>query len=284
MDKPTSHDGAFPKSFIIMIVAVTLTCVGWGAFTAYVVLTKDGNIGIFGDAFGALNAIFSGLAFALFWYTISLQRKDLTLQREALSLARDEMVGQKEQLRIQAEQLTLQSSAMSMQNFEASFFSMMSLHNEIVASMSNGTHTGRRVFPELLDVLRSHMRECACANGSCSHSIDELNSCYEEFSSEHSYLNHYFRNLYNIVKFVKNSSVPDKRMYTNIVRAQLSSAELALLFYNCLSDRGREKFKPLLEEFSFLNEMDDSMILSEEHKKFYDPAAFDSNLARQRYA
>lgn len=40
--------------------------------------------GTFGDQFGAVNALFSGLAFAGLIYTIILQRRDLELQRNDL--------------------------------------------------------------------------------------------------------------------------------------------------------------------------------------------------------
>ena len=45
----------------------------------------------FGDSFGAVNALFSGLAFAGLIYTIFLQRKELQLQREELQLTRSEL-------------------------------------------------------------------------------------------------------------------------------------------------------------------------------------------------
>lgn len=47
--------------------------------------------GQFGDMFGALNAIFSGLALLGVIYAILLQKKDLELQREELKLTRDEL-------------------------------------------------------------------------------------------------------------------------------------------------------------------------------------------------
>lgn len=47
--------------------------------------------GTFGDAFGALNALFSGLAFVGIIYTIFLQRKELELQRKELELTRQEL-------------------------------------------------------------------------------------------------------------------------------------------------------------------------------------------------
>jgi hypothetical protein len=45
----------------------------------------------FGEAFGAIEALFSGLAFAGLIYTIALQRRELQLQREELRLTRDEL-------------------------------------------------------------------------------------------------------------------------------------------------------------------------------------------------
>jgi uncharacterized membrane protein len=54
----------------------------------YSELTKRGS---FGDSFGVINSLFSGLAFAGIIYTILLQRKELKLQREELELTRKEL-------------------------------------------------------------------------------------------------------------------------------------------------------------------------------------------------
>lgn len=45
----------------------------------------------FGDAYGALNALYSGLAFAGIIITLFLQREELTLQRAELRATRDEL-------------------------------------------------------------------------------------------------------------------------------------------------------------------------------------------------
>lgn len=47
--------------------------------------------GTFGDSFGAINALFSGFAFAGIIYTILLQRKELSLQRIELRETRKEL-------------------------------------------------------------------------------------------------------------------------------------------------------------------------------------------------
>ena len=85
---------------------------------------------------------------------------------------------------------------------------------------------------------------------------------------------HYFRSVYNIVKFVHYSPVDDKHFYTNIVRAQLSNNELIVLFYNCITPLGRDKFKPLVEEYALLKHLPGNLLIDETHLKWYEPAAF----------
>lgn len=57
--------------------------------------------GQFGDLFGAVNALFSGLAFAGLIITLILQRKELALQRDELKDNRTEMERQTTQFKEQ---------------------------------------------------------------------------------------------------------------------------------------------------------------------------------------
>lgn len=61
--------------------------------------------GQFGDMFGAVNALYSGLAFAFLIYTIWLQREELKLQREELKLQREALELQAKELKRQADEL-----------------------------------------------------------------------------------------------------------------------------------------------------------------------------------
>ena len=85
---------------------------------------------------------------------------------------------------------------------------------------------------------------------------------------------HYFRSLYHIFKFISLSEFQDKQFYANLVVAQLSSYELALLFYNCLTSYGNEKFKPLIEQFGVLENLDTNLALAGSHLERYDKSAF----------
>ncbi len=76
----------------IFLVATALLSLFVIYFSVVVFLYPDiANRGQFGDMFGGLNTLFSGLAFGGVVYAIFLQRRDLELQREELRLTREEL-------------------------------------------------------------------------------------------------------------------------------------------------------------------------------------------------
>lgn len=101
-------------------IASGLVVLGWLGWLVWTCSNLDKfDPGTFGDSFGALNALFSGLAFAILIATIRLQKAELQLQREEMALQREEMsqsrselAGQKEQLSRQNE-LTILSARLS---------------------------------------------------------------------------------------------------------------------------------------------------------------------------
>lgn len=68
-------------------------------------------------------------------------------------------------------------------------------------------------------------------------------------------LGHYFRNLYNIIRYAERS-VPLKlqKQHVKILRAQLSNYEILLLAYNGIHQYG-EKFYRLIEKFELLKNL-----------------------------
>ncbi|MDR7244234.1 putative phage abortive infection protein [Priestia megaterium] len=83
---------------------------------------------------------------------------------------------------------------------------------------------------------------------------------YEEAESV---VGHYYRNLYRIMKFIQESDFDidnlevneiEKRKYYGILRAQLSSFELMMLFYNVNYSTKGEKFKALLQNTNFFDD------------------------------
>ncbi|MCD0472498.1 putative phage abortive infection protein [Flavobacterium sp. JAS] len=102
---------------------------------------------------------------------------------------------------------------------------------------------------------------------------------YFKFNSDYG---HYYRNLYRMVKMVderkfsKDATIDFeiKYSYTSILRAQLSDNEIAWLYFNCISDKGIEKFKPLLEKYSFFKIINRNAIVYKLYSRLYNQQAF----------
>jgi hypothetical protein len=249
------HTDSKPKiGWLVLLWAVIVTL--W-ALSGYV-LYGDAERGTFGDMFGAANALFSGLAFATLIYTAWMQREELSLQRKELEATRAELSGQKQQL---AEQ----TKTFQLQRFEDSFFSLLRTQADIVNAMdipgTDGHVTKSRdcfkVWYRRLRVI--HSEKAAYPDGQA---LQTTQAVYKSFYDNHqAEIGHYFRHLYHIVKFADEAPIDGKKKYVSLIRAQLSGYEHLLLFYNGLSEYGIQKFKPLIEKYSLLENMPQSKLL-----------------------
>ena len=88
-----SPNAAARERFASAVWAVVGLVGLWLAFPVLMsmVFAKPENVGIFGDMYGALNALFSGFALLGVVYAVLLQRKELQLQRAELELTRAEL-------------------------------------------------------------------------------------------------------------------------------------------------------------------------------------------------
>lgn len=50
--------------------------------------------------------------------------------------------------------------------------------------------------------------------------------------------------------------------------------ELVMLFYNCISTNGKDKFKPLIEEYAIFNNIRTELLVDSDNRKFYNNSAF----------
>lgn len=93
--------------FIALAGAVWLVYLG----LVYVEFPTWSERGQFGDAFGALNALFSGFAFAAIFVTLLLQGRQLLKQDEQLALQREDLRLQREQMAASTAELASQARA-----------------------------------------------------------------------------------------------------------------------------------------------------------------------------
>lgn len=234
--------------------------------------------GQFGDMFGALGAVFSGLAFAGLIVTLIQQHDDLKLQREDLRLQRQEIAQTNLELALQRKEMEEQNKTIMLQRFENTFFNMLEMQQKIVSELkySNSNkqeYQGREAIQYMyLDIKN---RSIIYHNSDIDHS---LNNYY--YFVDIGKMDHYFRHLYRIIKYVDEYepellSKQLKYNYLCILRAQLSKDELLMLFYNCLSEYGEECFKPLIEKYALLDNIRKDALINPEHEFEYDYSAYE---------
>jgi hypothetical protein len=238
---------------IIFVFVVNLFSIGKSSF------------GEWGDFFGGvLNPLLTFLTFMGLLITIVIQQTELRESRVELKRSADALLEQSESLK--------------KQNFENTFFQMLSIHNQIIDSIDlvseDGKVTrGRDCFTVFYSRLSKIYRENKSkAKGKHSEAAVVKLTYYLFWKNHQNELGHYFRYLYNLVRFVKESDFSDGP-YLRVVRAQLSDQELLLLFYNCVSQNGGN-FTALVEEFTILDNMPKIRLFNKAHEHMLKPSAF----------
>lgn len=241
---------------------------------------------------GAVQSLWSLAAFLFIYVAFLGQKQQLKLQSEQFEIEQrqqeDQIKQQQGQLEDQRQQFKIQNESIQRQAFESSFFQLLNLHNQIVNAMrdtdpfdQSKESFGRACFEQWYKYAKKMNFVDENENVRVVDGVGRYMWLYNRLQGE---LGHYFRNLYHVIKFVKESDVlknvdaaieyKNRRRYTSLVRATLSQFELAMLFYNGVGDHG-DKFKPLIEEFGLLENFDQSVLHNKkEDVKLYDPKAF----------
>lgn len=254
----------FTKDFwiylVVFIIIIAIICL------FPFLLTRNGcldftDTGEIGDTIGGIMGPFVAIAAAIltffaFWVQFKAneqQRKDIALER-----------------------------------FESNLFELLHFHQEITnelllkCDLYNINYKynrqpieekGRDVFRLLYEKAMINNKYVGIRNIIKSNTNNWNN---EYLSSPIGFLDHYFRLLYRILKYIDESyeKIPEmtkrKRYeYTSIVRATLSQYELILLFYNCLSTNGNKKFKPLIEKYAIFNNLRVELLATKSDIKLY---------------
>lgn len=164
------------------------------------------------------------------------------------------------------------------QSFEATFFRMLNLHNDIVNGIDlrdkesgDEKATGRDCFRLFVEKLRKELR--ASIVYPSEDPSKDVRAAYVEFWRKNRHdLGHYFRFLFNLIRFVDDAYLPSlegekgdpKEKYTKILRAQLSDGELVMLFYNMLSAPGY-RFRHYSNKYKLLDNLHAGLLLHPTH-------------------
>lgn len=254
------------------LVVVVAIC---AAYFFVMFLWFPGNMekrGQFGDMFGFLGALFSGLAFAGLIVTIrqqredlknqrdeiELQREDLKAQTEALKLQKEEIQQTNEELKLQREEMKAQNKTIMLQRFETTFFNMLSSQIEIRNSVKFSEYRGKDAF---IAIFQEYTRAASRLGNSEARKYG-----YDE-SFLKRYLAHYFRHLIQTLRMIDTAdflSVQEKYYYSEILSSHMSIYELGVFLYYCLSDEGKTIAKKLAESLALFRCLKDSDYIPQE--------------------
>lgn len=195
--------------------------------------------GVFGDKFGAINALFSGLAFAGLVLTLFLQKEELSLQRDELEQTRKELSRQSNEFEIQNFNLNLQ-------RFESSFFSLLSHYLELVNRLEYSSEDGAdpyegkgyRVFEWLFASQHNFRNESYGFYGLIRNetSLNSIKNAYVRYRGLQN-IQPCMVFLCKILSFVDQANLlHNKELYLDILFSHLTSFEVAFLFYHALAN------------------------------------------------
>lgn len=297
----------------VVLVVLALWVGSWLWIDTHIVSSKPDQTnevarGVFGDKFGAVNSLFSGLAFSGVIVTLLLQRRDI--KRQAFVLER--------------------------QQFEAGLFHLLDRYGKIVEQLDISGFSGRQAFQMFLDSMRFHSPQLNAFNALKPLTRPEVSSIvaekgisdalrkkyseavlgpieeviskdglglidqYKDESIEEHHrsireayiaahlkssdaLSHYFRTVYHILRYIDDSPLiesTEKVRYVKLVGAQLSGVELVVLFYNSLIpatevegatlEFGNPALLGLLKRYSLTKHLNRNMLFHRTHYKVFE--------------
>lgn len=251
---------------------------------------------------GVVGSLWSLAGILLFYIALTYQTKEIKNQEAQIAL-------QREELKNQITELKETRDVFLLQNFENTFFNLLKYQRELVNNIKCEIILGgvkekivgaqffefsRIVLMRTYDFyLPDNRRQSSIENIKYVNDIyyarqeiyeltelirptqnDELRirHCYDLYLKRFSdNINHYFRHLYSILKFIKQHEkdlekyrVPEE--YSRILRAQMTLAELFLTFYNGLYF---PKMKLLLEEYDIVKNLYVDELLNTSHELHY---------------
>lgn len=257
------------KDLKLFICAGCVICAVWlASFVLIYFCIDDWDVrGQFGDLFGSVNSLFSGLAFAGLVITIIQQRHDSQLQRQAINQSKKD--------------INQQNETMKIERFENTFFKMLEVQQSIVNDLyaadshkewvkqdnSSGRsaaevltkyeYRGRNLFYYVFKLCKHELANHTFPNNTSFFGLSEViklrgKDYFDDFMTT-TMFDHYFRHLYTILKFISLNEwlgMEKQYQYSTFVRATLSRYELVMLYYNGFF---HPKMKKMMERYCLLN-------------------------------
>lgn len=226
---------------IATIIVVGLWLVNWIILGQY----SSEERGTYGDMFGVVNSLFTGLSFAGIIYTMYLQNKELSLQRQELKDTRAVMKEQSETLKLQTS--------------ESSYFRLLDNHRSLVSSLTFGGGQGYEGINIYYKDLKNKVEEYYRASVTGKLYKKEIAAYYpiKWLSFQNENIEQFVSNIYHVVRFIKYK-LNDDDFYHETFYKSLSKPEkyiLGLYYFN-LERNSLEDLEKV--HFDYLRDFQDS--------------------------
>lgn len=202
--------------FVVVTWLLTPSLVNWLAPTGNDSIASRGQ---FGDMYGFVTSLFSGLTIIGLVYTIIQQHEDLRIARESLAEQKKELQLNRDELKETREEYKKQHDTLKLQRFESTFFRLLELNLSII------------------DEIKTY-------------SFDKINGATEPFLVFNASEGQVYRNFKNINPSDRDKVLPfgssmfeflklicaleieeEREKYLSIVFSQLRNREKLFLFY-----------------------------------------------------
>lgn len=222
----------------IVGLLLPLSCIGIFILSVYGMIMRAifghfESSGTFGDTFGTLNTLFSGLAFAGILLSLRMQQEELKLQRKEMELQREEMKRQAEELKGQHEEIEKQRKLSESYAFERFFILMFEEMKE-----SKLKRTRIDYANDFIVSKAKYEYENWCK----SKSIDKDKYCYELLTDINGIFINKFKKIFSHIQKCKDEN--NWKEYYDIVMNDFNIEEKSFIFsyYIFFEKRSEENF------------------------------------------
>ena len=259
---------------MIIIVAYVTLSLSDSAVCGSIKTNLSTNIGDF--SWGTIGILLTFISTLFMFLTFNFQQRQFKETKDDAFRTRFEgtffnMISMLYNVRTQADRQIAYSKKDEKANLKSFYISLKKKYEEKIKADPDFAHAMNDMEKE--NVLSTEIQTA----------LYDLGDFYDKYVQEQKCnAGFYFRFVHNLVTFVLlhwKGSPNDIHMYLNFIQAQMSDEELALVFYDSISNKGLDKnrrytFKNNLDEYSFLENIPESILLRRCHYKIFPKTIF----------